>query len=316
MADETKLPATITERGVVPAEQSGSLVTRGLEAIKNRQRTLVSVSVEADPEKSFREGVEADKRGDFAEAVKWYRKAADQGHASAQFNLAINYEKGQGVPQDDAAAMSWYRKAAELGNARAQSNLGAMYAKGQGIPQDCVAAVSWYRQAADQGYPSAEFNLGGMYLFGRGLPQDYAEAIKWLHRAAERGLATAEFALGDMYANGKGVPQDYVQAHMWLDRATRSASDTEVRDLAVEYKDAIAARMTPVQIAEAQRLVRKRTESHASRRKRTSPPGSRTSRTQGARQCGRVRIGDNQNGDGAISITLLPSCGAAIYTVG
>jgi len=112
MADEHKLPAQIAARALAPAEQAGSLVARGLEAIKNRQRSLASVGVEADPEKSFREGVEAYKRRDFAEAVKRYRRAADQGHALAPFNLALMYDKGQGVPQDDAAAVSWYRKGA------------------------------------------------------------------------------------------------------------------------------------------------------------------------------------------------------------
>ena len=61
------------------------------------------------------------------------------------------YFKGQGVPQDYAAAVSWYRKAAEQGNASAQYNLGVMYDNGQGVPQDYAAAVSWYRKAADQG---------------------------------------------------------------------------------------------------------------------------------------------------------------------
>ena len=64
---------------------------------------------------------------DYAEAVKWYRKAADQGDAAAQFNLGVMYATGQGVPQDYAEAVKWYRKAAEQGHAGAQYNLGVMY---------------------------------------------------------------------------------------------------------------------------------------------------------------------------------------------
>jgi hypothetical protein len=89
MADEHKLPAQIAARALAPAGQSGSLVARGVEAIKNRQQALVLSGVEADAKKSFLEGVAAEKRGDYAEAVKWYRKAADQGYAEAQLNLAI-----------------------------------------------------------------------------------------------------------------------------------------------------------------------------------------------------------------------------------
>ena len=71
---------------------------------------------------------------DYAEAVKWYRLAADQGYASAQSNLGIMYDEGRGVPQDYAEAVKWYRLAADQGDADAQINLGSMYANGQGRP--------------------------------------------------------------------------------------------------------------------------------------------------------------------------------------
>ena len=60
---------------------------------------------------------------DYAEAVKWYRKAAGQGDAGAQNNLGVMYKNGRGVPQDYVEALQWYRKAAEQGNAEAQGNL-------------------------------------------------------------------------------------------------------------------------------------------------------------------------------------------------
>ena len=53
----------------------------------------------------------------------WYRKAADQGYADAQFNLGKMYEHGQGVPQSAKAAAVWYRKAADQGDAEAQLQL-------------------------------------------------------------------------------------------------------------------------------------------------------------------------------------------------
>ncbi|WP_244060855.1 tetratricopeptide repeat protein, partial [Aeromonas caviae] len=68
-------------------------------------------------------------------AHAWWRKAAEQGNAEAQFNLAQMYGKGKGVAQDIQQVVTWLRKAAEQGNAEAQFNLGVMYAKGQGVPQ-------------------------------------------------------------------------------------------------------------------------------------------------------------------------------------
>jgi TPR repeat protein len=58
-----------------------------------------------------------------AEAVAWYRKAAEQGYAYAQFNLGFMYEEGRGVGQSDAEAVAWYRKAAEQGNAYAKKKI-------------------------------------------------------------------------------------------------------------------------------------------------------------------------------------------------
>ncbi len=50
----------------------------------------------------FQEGVDAYERGDYDTALKEFRPLAEQGHASAQFNLGIMYYKGQGVLQDYA----------------------------------------------------------------------------------------------------------------------------------------------------------------------------------------------------------------------
>ena len=66
------------------------------------------------------------------------------------------YDEGEGVPQDDAEAVRWYRLAAEQGDATAQYNLGLMYDEGEGVPQDDAEAVRWYRLAAEQGDASAQ----------------------------------------------------------------------------------------------------------------------------------------------------------------
>jgi TPR repeat protein len=79
------------------------------------------------------------------------RLAADQGHASAQFNLGISYDNGQGVPQNYAEAVKWYRLAADQGDASAQYNLGQMYRLGEGVPQDYVSAHMWLNQSAAKG---------------------------------------------------------------------------------------------------------------------------------------------------------------------
>ena len=99
---------------------------------------------------------------DDAEAVRWYRLAAEQGHASAQNNLGLMYAEGNGVPEDDAEAVRWYRLAAEHGHALAQTNLGFMYGNGDGVPEDLVLAYMWFNLSAAQGNETAQGNEEGI----------------------------------------------------------------------------------------------------------------------------------------------------------
>jgi TPR repeat protein len=94
------------------------------------------------------------------------------------------YRNKRGVEQDDKQAMFWYRKAAEQGNAVAQYSLGGMYFIGSGVEQDNEQAVFWYRKAAEQGQVDAQCILGWMYANGRGVEQDDRQAAFWYRKAA------------------------------------------------------------------------------------------------------------------------------------
>ena len=157
---------------------------------------------------------------------------------------------------DYATALQEFKPLAEQGHAKAQAALGLMYRQGQGVRQDYAEAVKWYRRAAEQGDTIAQWILGSMYGAGRGVPQDYAEAVKWFRKAAEQGDADGQYMLGVMYDYGQGVPQNYVRAHMWFNVAALRYAPGSDRDRAVKNRDNVAAKMTPAQIAEAQRLAR------------------------------------------------------------
>ena len=117
--------------------------------------------------------------------------------------------------------------------------------------QDYVTAERLYRSLAEQGDASAQHFLGKMYENGEGVRRDSAEAARWFRLAAEQGHSGAQFYLGGMYASGNGVPRDYVQAYMWLDLSAAG----EQGFYAVGSRSEVAAKMTPNQIREAQRLV-------------------------------------------------------------
>jgi TPR repeat protein len=85
---------------------------------------------------------------DQVEAAKWFRKAAEQGDASAQLNIGFAYANGEGVAKDQAEAVKWYRKAAEQGDYLGQRQLGFAYRFGDGVAKDQVEAYAWYNLVA------------------------------------------------------------------------------------------------------------------------------------------------------------------------
>ncbi len=121
---------------------------------------------------------------------------------------------------------------------------------------DYETALRELRPLANQGNAEAQFNLGGMYDKGEGVPQDDTEAVKWYRKAAEQGYAEAQYSLGLMYVKGWGVPQGHVRTHMWFNLAASRLPPGEDRDTSAKLRDNLAVKMTPAQIAEAQRLAR------------------------------------------------------------
>ena len=117
--------------------------------------------------------------------------------------------------------------------------------------QDYATALRLWRPLANQGHVLAQVMLGAMYFWGQGVPQDYAEAASWSRKAADQGHALAQRNLGAHYYDGQGVPQDYLQAHKWFNLAAAGGNKD-----AAKSRDIVAAKMTPAQIAEAQKLAR------------------------------------------------------------
>jgi TPR repeat protein len=180
-----------------------------------------------------------------AEAGHWFRLAAEQGHADAQFQLGTLHLKIADGRQA-AEAARWYRVAAEQGHADAQYNLGDMHAYGYGVHRDDTEAIRWYRLAADQGNAGAQVSLGFMYAkhileepprlprranaatpagaateYWRGPgPQDDARfrrgVMNRYRLEAEQGHAAAQFYVGAIYRRGQVVPRDETEAARWF----------------------------------------------------------------------------------------------------
>jgi hypothetical protein len=113
--------------------------------------TLLLLAAAVPALADFQAGLDAFQKGDYTTAAKEWRPLADDGDPGSQFNLGLLYLDGHGVPQSSAEAVSWFRRAAEQDYAPAQHNLGAMYGTGQGVKRDYIQAYKWLNLCAAKG---------------------------------------------------------------------------------------------------------------------------------------------------------------------
>ena len=235
---------------------------------------------------------------DEKEGLVWYKKAAKQGHAeaktaaykieeiikkreafdnlvqsanngvaSAQYELAKRFVNGDGVVRDDAEAYKWYRKAAEQGHADSQNMVGRYLEEGwANVTKNEKEAVEWYLKAAEQGHEkakkvvanikkreeffdnlvksanngvaSAQYALAEHCLNGDGVAKNEAEAYKWYRKAAEQGQINAQYMVGRYLEEGWGnVCVNECEAVKWFRKAADQGCDEAKEKMAEYYEE-------------------------------------------------------------------------------
>lgn len=126
-------------------------------------------------------------------SVAELQNIAEQGDADAQWQMAVRYHNGEGVPQDDTQAMKWFERAAEQGHIDAQSRLGAYYWAGRGVPEDLSKAYYWSAIATAQGDEISKSRLEGLtYQMTRAqISSARQQAEAWLHNHSQRPRSEA-----------------------------------------------------------------------------------------------------------------------------
>ena len=148
---------------------------------------------------------------------------AQAGDVPAQFVVGSMYDTGLEAPKDSGEAMRWYQRAAEAGHAEAQNSLGSMLQAEKRYGE----ALTWYQRAADQKNAQAANNLGYLYDLGLGVAQDRNQAAKLYLASANLGWAEAMWNLANMYGAGQLGAVDLVTACAWSVRARRYADPTQ-----------------------------------------------------------------------------------------
>jgi localization factor PodJL len=179
------------------------------------------------------------------------RAAAIAGEMSAQYEIAVRFGEGRGVPRDERQAAYWLDLAAKQGLAPAQFRLGSYYEKGIGVKKDLAAARDLYLAAAAKGNGKAMHNLAVLYTDGINGRPDYHTAALWFRKAADRGIIDSQYNLAILYARGSGEPQNYAEAYKWFALAAK-AGDVE----AANKRDDIAAQLDEATLAAADLVVK------------------------------------------------------------
>ena len=213
-----------------------------------------TASTIAELQEMFTKGVNYFSSQDYINALKWFRKGAEQGFSPAQFFLGVMYHSGLGVEKNLGEAVKLYKKAAEQGIPDAQCSLGNMYEYGQGVNSNYTEAVKWYKKAAEQGNERAIKKLQSLQLqtnkngstqmsaeemFNKGWSydqaKDYRNAFIWYKKAAEQGNPEAQCNLGNMYYLGQGIAQNYTEAFKWYKKAAEQGNAKAQNSLGNKY---------------------------------------------------------------------------------
>lgn len=128
-------------------------------------------------------GIAAFEAKHFARAAQLLGPVAEQGHADAQYRLAIMHQNGLGLVRDPHLALRWMTAAAEQGHALAQHGLGFMYLHGDCIERNPTEAARWFERGAAQGLAGSQAALAELYAQGEGVPRD-PERARQLYRLA------------------------------------------------------------------------------------------------------------------------------------
>ncbi len=181
----------------------------------------------------------------YADALKAYEQASAQGDVLGDYNLALMYEYGKGVPVDYQRAQALFTNAANKNVDEAMNQLGGMYFYGLGQARNTQEALMWYKKAAELGNANALYALGLLSETGVATKLDFPDALKYYKDASDKGNEKAMLALARMYHYGLGVEKDpKVSASIYQKLAERQNAYAQYQ-LGTYYLEGTAGEQLP-----------------------------------------------------------------------
>ena len=151
--------------------------------------------------------------------IEEVKPKAEAGDADSQVELALRYEKGEGVAKDQTEAVKVVSQSRRTKFRQGSNKPGCLLRRRRRRDEGSGRGHKWFRKPAEQNYARAQYNLGVCFGAGAGVAKDPVEAAKWFRKAAEQNLAKAQYSLGVCYYKGEGVTKDQVEAMKWYRKA-------------------------------------------------------------------------------------------------
>ncbi len=147
---------------------------------------------------------------------------AAQDDPVAQYNLGVEYYRGERVERNLEKAAALWKNAAAVGNVPASNSLAYLTFYGKGIPRDAEEGIRLWRYAAERGHAEAQFQLASVYMSGRHVSRSYVLAYAWASASVHYAEATTELG---------GDPEVTANARL-LQQGARAALSNKQRELA------------------------------------------------------------------------------------
>lgn len=188
----------------------------------------------------YEHGTFTDGERDGELAVKWYKKAYENGFEPIVVNLGNIYYNGEIVEKNVPEAIEWYKIAAKNGNNGIQNRLGYIYYSGNGVEQNFDIAIAWFERAAENGDADAINNIWAMHKEGCNFHMNRDELFHWIYTAGMNGNSDALCEAAEMIVEEDGTQLDKKYAMTCYDKAMRMGNGYAAccaGDLCVEQGD-------------------------------------------------------------------------------
>ncbi len=176
-------------------------------------------------------------QGNIEAALDSLRKAADQGHVRALYQLGYMHQRGLGVPKDQTEANRLFQLASDKGDPLAMAALGRNHANGIGLPKDLKTAVALMNRAAELGYAEALSDLGTLHADGNDVTPNPDRGVRFFQAGFARNDAASTRKLAQSFRDGMSVRKDVPTAAALFKRAAVSGNTSAAYDLAKLYFD-------------------------------------------------------------------------------